>query len=155
MHKKHQLIYCFHYNLHIGQMNWTNRKSPWIFSRNPWAGQGLMRWWGDIRALHEGGAGSPSLLETTLDGTTRGSSSLFPWIHRKLFLQALGRRDPGRWVPQWPPLLITSSFESWSSSSWKRKWEPPAEPSSWSWPEGKDSGWKMSSGKALQISVCK
>ena len=147
------LIYNFHYRLCTGQTN-RGSNSAWIFSRKSRTGQSPVRWWDDIRAPYEGGAGSPSLLETPLDGTARGSSSLFPWIHCTWPPRALGRRDPGRWVPRWPPLLMTSSFEIWSSSFWRRKWEPPAEPSSWSWLEGKDSGLKMSSGKTSRISVC-
>lgn len=141
-----KLIYHFHYHLCTGQMN-RGSNSPWIFSRKSWTGQSPVRWWDDIRAPYEGGAGSPSLLETPLVGTAKGSSSLSPWIRCTWPPQALGRRDPGSWAPQWPPLLMTSSLEIWSSSFWRRKWEPPAEPSSWSWLEGKDSGLKMSSGK--------
>lgn len=146
---KPKLIYHSHYDPPTGQIN-RDSSSPWILGRKPWAGQGWVGWWDDIRAPREGGAGSPS----PLDGTARGSINFFPWIRCAQPPQALGRRDPGRWVPRWPPLLMTSSFKIWSSSLWRRKWEPPAETSSWSWLEGKDSGLKMRSGKTSRISAC-
>lgn len=99
-------------------------------------------------------AGSPSLLETPIDGTGRSIRSFFPWILCKWPTRALGRRGPGRWVPQWSLLRMTSSFGIWFSIFWRRKWAPPAEPSSWSWHEGKDSGLKMSSGRTSLVSFC-
>lgn len=147
----------------LWSLYWTKelnrgKNSPSLFSRKlsragprkPCPGFRVC-WWDDIRALHEGGADSPSLLETPLDGIARSSCSLFSWIPCQWPIWALGRRNPGTWVPQWPPLLMTSSSEIWSSIFWRGKWERPAEPSSWSWPEGKDSGLRMSSGRTPLI----
>lgn len=52
--------------------SWAGRYEQ---GRKIWAGQGWVGWWDDIRAPHEGGAGSPSLLEIPLDGSARGSIS--------------------------------------------------------------------------------
>lgn len=103
-------------------------------------------WWDDIRLFWRRGR-LFLLLETPPSDTAGAAAASFPWTHWEWPTWALGRRDPGRWVPWWLLLLRTSSSEIWSSSFWRRKWEPPAEPSSWSWLEGKDSGWRMSSGR--------
>lgn len=154
---KQKLISYFCYDLYIGQ--WAEGRQKFAINLQqeeyyqgratlPWLQSLLMRW---HQSPSEGGVDSSSLLETPLSDTAGAAAASFPWTPCEWPTRALGRRDPGRWVPQWLLLLRTSSSEIWSSSFWRRRWEPAAEPSSWSWLEGKDSGWRMSSGKTPLI----